>query len=153
MEHTKIKKNIEDLLKLMNVTVESVEVVSPEGASHHRFQIISSDSPLLIGQNGENLEALNYVVRRIVSRTLRDVEPIKFTIDVNGYYEKSLDTVKTKAKIMLERARSFKMDIEMDPMSSYERMLIHSFLETEKDIKTESKGEGKTRRVVIKYLG
>ncbi len=152
MEHERIKKNIEEMLKLMNLSVESVQLVTPAESSHHRFQIFTSDSAILIGQNGENLEALNYLLRRIVLKSSSIAGPAKFTVDVNGYYDKSLENVKAKAKVMLDRARSFKIDIEMEPMSSYERMLVHSYLENEKDIKTESKGEGKTRRVVIKYL-
>ena len=54
--------------------------------------------------------------------------------------------------MMAERARYFKNDIEIDPMPSYERRIIHMFLEGANDIKTESEGYGPTRRVVIKYI-
>jgi predicted RNA-binding protein Jag len=54
---------------------------------------------------------------------------------------------------MSDRAKSFKIDVELDPMSSYERMIVHSYLEGVPEIKTESIGEGSSRRVVIKYIG
>ncbi|MEK7526803.1 MAG: R3H domain-containing nucleic acid-binding protein, partial [Patescibacteria group bacterium] len=55
-------------------------------------------------------------------------------------------------KIMAERARSFKTNMELEPMSPYERMIIHSALESLPDIKTESVGFGRGRKVVIKYV-
>ena len=82
-----------------------------------------------------------------------DVAPEKaFFVDVNGYQEATLENIKNVAKIMGDRARSFKTNVELDPMSSYERMVIHSFFQDAKDVKTESVGEGERRRVVIKYV-
>ena len=153
MEHVKIKEIIEELLRKMAMKFESVEKVEDESSDHVRFLVKSEDSAMLIGAKGENLGAFNYIVRRIVSKSETSEVPIKFFVDVNGYHEKTLETLQAKAKVMGERARSFKVDIEMDPMSSYERMLVHSFLDGATDIKTESKGEGASRHVVIKYLG
>ncbi|KKU26573.1 MAG: Jag protein [Candidatus Magasanikbacteria bacterium GW2011_GWA2_46_17] len=152
MDHTKTKKIIEDTLKFMGVSFQTVEKVDSADSKHDRFMIRTEESALLIGSKGENLGALNYIVKRIVSKTLPPESEAKFFIDVNEYHEKALESVKAKAKIMSERARSFKSDVELEPMSSYERMLIHSFLEGAPDIKTESRGEGATRRVVIKYV-
>ena len=57
------------------------------------------------------------------------------------------------AHMMAERARYFKSNIEVDPMSAFERRIIHEFLSDATDLKTESMGEGPQRRVVIKYIG
>lgn len=153
MDHAKTKKIIEDTLNVMGVSFQTVEKVESSDLKHDRFMIKTADSALLIGSKGENLGALNYIVRRMVAKSLPLETEVKFLVDVNEYYERALDSVKAKAKVMSERARSFKADIELEPMSSYERMLIHSYLEGAPDIKTESTGEGATRRVVIKYLG
>ena len=147
-----IEKTIEDLLKLMNVAFDAVEKIESEESKHTRFLVRTKESPILIGANGEHLSAFNYIVRRIVSKASGEEAPAKFIVDVNDYHERSLDALKAKAKIMSERAVSFKVDIELDPMSSYERMLVHSFLDGQPNIKTESKGEGSSRRLVIKYI-
>jgi predicted RNA-binding protein Jag len=55
--------------------------------------------------------------------------------------------------MMSERARYFKSNIEVDPMSAFERRVIHEFLSEATDLKTESIGTGSSRRVVIKYTG
>lgn len=152
METVKIKTVIEELLKQMNVVFDGVEHVDAPESKHIRFVIKSADSPLLIGAKGENLSAFNYIVRRLAAKALGDESTAKFFVDVNNYHEKNLEALKAKVNIMCERARSFKVDIELEPMSSYERMLIHSYLENASDIKTESKGDGASRRVVLKYV-
>jgi spoIIIJ-associated protein len=95
------------------------------------------------------------VIKKIVTREGENdegEERTKFFIDVNDYQAKLEEELKNKAKVMSERARSFKIDIELEPMSSYERMIIHSCLQDIPDIKTESKGFGHDRRIVIKYV-
>jgi len=152
MDYARTKKIIEETLTLMGVSFQTVEKVDSPNSKHERFMIRTEDSALLIGSKGENLGAFNYIVKRMVTKTEPPGSEIKFFVDVNEYHEKALESVKAKAKIMSERARSFKADVEFEPMSSYERMLIHSFLDGTPDIRTESKGEGAARRVVIKYI-
>lgn len=148
----KIKSTIEELLRLMKVSFDSVDILENKYTSSPKFVIKTPDSALLIGTRGANLLAFNHLVKKIASSGKEEDEATKFFIDVNNYQEKLEEELKNKAKIMSDRARSFKVDIELDPMSSYERMIIHSCLQDIPDIKTESKGEGRDRRVVIKYI-
>lgn len=76
----------------------------------------------------------------------------QFIIDVNGYQKKRIDEIKDKATILVERARYYKSSVDMDPMSPYERMIVHSVFSQDQQIKTESAGEGRERHVVIKYI-
>lgn len=153
MDHTKTIKIIEDTLKFMGIGFQTVEKKELSDSKHECFMIRTEESALLIGSKGENLGALNYIIKRIVAKGSTQESGIKFFVDVNEYHEKALEAVKAKAKVMSERARSFKADIELEPMSSYERMLVHSYLDGAPDIKTESRGEGGARRIVIKYVG
>jgi len=74
-----------------------------------------------------------------------------FLVDINDYRTKQIKDLQTKALMMAERARSFQYDVELSPMSSYERLIIHTTLQDAPNVKTESQGEGRSRRVVIKY--
>lgn len=107
----------------------------------------------MIGRDGETLKSLNYLIQKMVEKDKEGEERISFFIDVNGYQKKRFENLKNIAHMMAERARYFKSNIEIDPMPAYERRIIHLFLEKNKDIKTESEGFGKDRRVVIKYIG
>jgi spoIIIJ-associated protein len=148
----KVKKIIEELLGKLGVKYEGLETVVSKTTASPKFLVRSSESAILIGVKGANLQAFNHLVKKIVGKGKETDEETRFFIDVNDYHEKMEEELKNKAKIMSERARSFKVDVELEPMTSYERMVVHSFLQDLKDIKTESKGEGRKRRVVIKYL-
>ncbi|MSU56122.1 MAG: hypothetical protein EXS51_02335 [Candidatus Taylorbacteria bacterium] len=153
-----IKQLIETMLKHMQIAYESVEVGDSDG--RERFAVKTSDSHLLIGAKGANLSAFNHLVKKMVAsktpaekvKAEGDEREKSFFIDVNGYQELALENIKNVAKIMGDRARSFKTSVELEPMSSYERMVVHSFFQDTKDIKTESVGDGEQRRVVIKYV-
>ena len=150
--NAKIKSTIEELLRLMKISFDSVEILENQYTLSPKFVIKTADSALLIGTKGANLLAFNHVIKKIAGSGKEEEDAPKFFIDVNNYQEKLEEELKNKAKIMSDRARSFKVDIELDPMSSYERMIIHSYLQNIPDIKTESKGEGRNRRVVIKFV-
>lgn len=145
-----IIKEIEAILKAMSVSVSSIETKSSfKGIT---FSIQSSDSALIIGREGETLDALTHILRRIVETKFAEGSAREISIDVNGYKEARVEKLKGAARMLAERAKMFKHDVEMDPMSSYERLVIHSEFENDPSIKTESYGEGRFRRVVIKYV-
>ncbi len=151
MHNNLITQTIKELILSMGLDCEAVDAVEASSVSHPRFVLRSKDSALLIGTQGEHLSALNAVARRLVAKKMPPgAEPVKFFVDVNGYFENTVKSLEMKAKIMAERARSFKASVEMEPMSPYERMIIHAALESVPDVKTESTGFGKNRRVVIR---
>ena len=80
-------------------------------------------------------------------------KPLGTPLDSGESLLTDFDNLKTIAHMMAERARYFKSNIELDPMPAFERRIVHIFLETGKDLKTDSEGYGPTRNVVIKYTG
>lgn len=167
MTSTDITQLISDLLRHMGVAHEGIEVSTVDGRT--RFSVRTPDSHLLIGAKGANLLAFNHVVKKIATvkkaaaaakigaaekgATSDTVESEHtFFVDVNGYQEAALGTLKTLAKVMGERARSLRASVELEPMSSYERMIVHSFFQDTPDLQTASTGDGERRRVVIKYV-
>lgn len=138
------------LLGHLSVAVTGVSVENDERIKSLRFVVSTPDSAILIGERGDRLLALNHLVKRLVERELGDGN-IPFLIDINDYQKKRIDDIRTKARMLAERARYFKSSVEMDPMSSYERMIIHAEFTEILDIATESAGYGKDRHVVLKY--
>jgi spoIIIJ-associated protein len=150
MDDIKIKKIIEDLVSSLGVKFDGVEVREDPITQKKVYVIKSSDSGLLIGDKGETFYALSHIIRKISTKGFED--KADFSIDVNDYRESLIEKLKLKAKMLANRARDMKANIEMDPMSSYERLIVHGILTDEPNIKTESVGEGRERRVVIKYI-
>ncbi len=142
---------VEDFLGRLGIPVERIdeEVLGPQTL----FQVRSPESGTLIGMGGETLRALNHIVRRFADRTGEEQseEEHSFLIDVNGYHAKKIEEIHRGARLLADRARLFQHDVEMSPMSSYERMIVHAFLANDPDVVTESEGEGKFRRVVVRY--
>ncbi len=141
---------IKETLDKMSIVYDVVEV-SEDSKMGPRFVIKTKESGLLIGPQGENLSAFSYVVKKMIGKKINQ-EKIDILIDVNDYQEQQLKNIRDKAIMYAERAKSFKTNVEMDPMSAYERMVVHTALEGIKNITTESTGEGRTRKVVIKYV-
>jgi len=144
------KKLIEDILNNMGIRYDLVEEIDDPLTQNKLFRIKSPDSGLLIGERGETFQALSHLIRRIASKDSEEGED--FSIDVNDYRASMVEKLKMKAGILANRARDMKANVEMEPMSSYERLIIHGTLSGQPNIKTESIGEGKDRRLVIKYI-
>jgi len=149
MNTEEIQQIIEETLRHLTTPYNSVDVVENEIGTV--FMINTDEARFLIGNNGANLIALNHVIKRIIDKRKKDGETVNFTIDVNGYQKQRNEELQTKAKVLAERVKSFHSNIEMDPMTPYERMVIHTTLAGDPEVETESVGFGRERRVMIKY--
>ena len=150
MEKDKIVQILKDLSAKMGLAIDGVDVT--EAAGHTLFTIQTKDSGALIGARGETLSALNHIVKKTLEGKQEEGEPFRFVIDVNGYHLKHIKMLESQAKMLAERARTFKYDIEMSPMSPYDRMIVHAALQTEPNIKTISEGEGALRHIIVRYV-
>lgn len=147
MDREALKKTLTDLLAALGVEVSSLEL---SGGPRFVVSVTSPDSQRLIGPHGEHLRALNMLARRLVEAKHGE-DAANFLVDVNGYQEAQLETVRQNARILAQRARLFKHDVELAPMNPYERLVVHELFAEDPDIKTESAGEGKFRHIVLKY--
>ena len=145
-----IKLLLEEMMEKMSIKAD-IEIL--ENNESTQFVIKTEESGILIGENGQNFVALNYVIKRITDKKFKDDEKFHFSIDVNDYQLKKIEELKNLARMTAQRVRYFKKEIAMEPMTSYERRIIHATLTEYPDIITESVGEGYDRKVVIKpYL-
>lgn len=151
MNATLIQNHLETVLRLMGVAHGSIEHAQDEGERGMRFLVRTDDAHRLIGQDGAALAALNHIIQRFAARGAEEESATRLTVDINGYRAQIEANLHAKARVLAERAKSLQADIEMEPLSSYERLLVHNFLASDANIATESKGEGRNRRVVIKY--
>ncbi|MES2134734.1 MAG: R3H domain-containing nucleic acid-binding protein [Patescibacteria group bacterium] len=151
MEKDKVIAIIKELVSRMGLHLKDVQV--SEVAGHTLFTLLSDDSGALIGTGGETLHALNHIVKKSLESGTKTDEPFRFVVDVNGYHLKHIKMLEAQAHMLAERARTFKYDIDMSPMSPYDRMIVHASLQGSPDVLTESNGEGKLRHIVIRYKG
>ncbi len=157
MNKDEIKNLIHELLSKTNLDIKEIEV-SEDNTGNTWFSVSIGEPHLFTEREGEALSALNHLIRRIIDTKTPPQELPPNTkrsilIDINNFQKKRIESVQAVAHMMGERARYFKSNIEVDPMSPFERRIVHEFLAGAEDLKTESIGMGPTRRVVIKYIG
>ncbi|HEV8666236.1 MAG TPA: R3H domain-containing nucleic acid-binding protein [Candidatus Paceibacterota bacterium] len=147
MDSDSLKKLVQDLVTPLGVAIDSITV---SGTHRTVVAITSSEPDKLIGAGGETLRALNTIAKRLVEVKFGE-ESAAFIIDVNNYQESKLEGVRTAARTLAQRARLFKHDVDLEPMSAYERLVVHELFAEDPEIGTESAGEGKFRHIVLKY--
>lgn len=141
---------LKELLDTMGAVYDRVVEDTVAGQTVYRIEV--ADGRILIGSHGDTVHAIDHLVKKIVEKNSgKDGESPLFLVDVNDYRTKQIKEIQTKALMMAERARSFQYDVELSPMSAYERLIVHATLADSPNVKTESHGEGRNRRIVIKY--
>lgn len=155
------EKTLEKLLRAMSASYASIS--REEIAGQTVLSVHADDGRQLIGMHGDTVHAIDHLVKKIVEKQLvgsvadepkeegSERENIHFLVDVNDYRTKQIKDLQAKALMMAERARSFQYDVELSPMSAYERLIVHTTLADAPNVTTESQGEGRNRRVVIRY--
>lgn len=157
MKREEIQNLIKELIEKTTVKITEI-TTTDDGQTNTWFSFEVSEPHFFISREGEALQALNHLVKRIIETKINpdgaeDNSASNVLIDINGFQKKRIENIRAIAHMMGERARYFKSSIEVDPMSSFERRVVHEFLSEATDLKTESVGFGPTRRVVIKYIG
>jgi spoIIIJ-associated protein len=101
----------------------------------------------LIGERGETLRSLQLVLRLMAAKKYKP--EIKLDVDVNGYKKKRTEFIKELAYQARRQVLSRGREMRLEPMSSFDRRIIHTTLAAHNDVRTESSGEGSWRRVVV----
>jgi len=153
MAHEKVQKHITELITRVGLPETDVVITYDEKMNTLWFSVTGPSTRVLFNRDGEVLSALNHVAGRIAEQLTRseDTHP-RVVIDANDFEKKKIDSLKTLAHMMAERARYFKSSIDIDPMNAHDRKIIHEYLSDALDIKTESEGDGPKRHVVIRYV-
>lgn len=139
---------IETLLRHLDVPFDTVSF--DDIPPHPMYSVVTSDSHTLIGAQGATLEAVNHLIRRQIEHRFGETVAHTVSVDVNGYRRKKIEEIQNKARMVAERVRLFKSSVELSPMSAYERMIIHALFADDPEVMTESEGEGKFRRIILK---
>ena len=105
-------------------------------------------SGLLIGRHGETLEAMQHILRLLVSSETEEFVPL--VLDISGYRATRQKELEGVAKELAEKVKIHGGKEILPQMSSYERRVIHMILSEIEDIVSESEGEEPYRRIVIK---
>jgi spoIIIJ-associated protein len=106
------------------------------------------DSSILIGKRGKNLNGLQYIVNRIGGKRDQDSRPVM--IDIEGYRQRRKDSLEAMARRLAAKVKSSRKETETEPLSASDRRLIHMALKEDREVQTQSSGDGPYKNVIIK---
>jgi len=125
-------------------------VSSEEGGTVRVAIQTTEDGRLLIGKNGQNLKALEHIVRLMWMKQSPEYRAV--TVDVNNYRAEQTEKLVESVHATALRVQQTRRSEALDPMTSYQRRVVHTELAVYSDLATESVGQEPHRRVVIKPL-
>ena len=157
-EEVEVPINIEENAKVKAAVEYLQEVITRMGVNDVTFSAVQKGEATiirldgeklgaLIGRRGETMESLSYLASLVANRLEGDY--IKLGLDVAGYRDKRESDLTALAQRIGAKVRKTGRSFAMEPMNPYERRIIHSAIGKMEGVRSESKGEGRDRRVVI----
>ena len=144
-EHISLAREITEELLNKSGLAGQVEIKADEEGPY--LDISGEDLSLIIGKEGQNLNALEYIVNRILRHKVESHTRIK--LEAQGYREKREKSISLLAHRMAKKAQKTGRPVTLQPLGARERRLVHLILKNIKGIRTHSVGEGIMRKVVI----
>ena len=157
-EEVEVPINIEENAKVKAAVDYLKDVIEKMGVQDVKFSAVQKGEATiirldgekmgaLIGRRGETMESLSYLASLVANRLEGDY--IKLGLDVAGYRDKRESDLTALAQRIGAKVRKTGRSFAMEPMNPYERRIIHSAISKMEGVRSESKGEGRDRRVVI----
>ena len=139
------EKFLKDVLKSMDMEVTLTSKIDEDGALSINME--GENMGILIGKRGQTLDSLQYLTNRVANKMQEGYVRVK--LDTENYRERRKETLENLAKNIASKVKRTKRAVSLEPMNPYERRIIHSALQGDKNISTHSEGEEPYRRVVV----
>ena len=139
------KPTLEKLLELLGFPATIEEHTIDDGIL---LDVKSDDSGRLTGRQGQTLSDLQYITNRLLFQ--QDQNAPKVMVDVSGYRAQAREALVKKAKDAAEKVRRWGDVVELEPLSAFDRRIIHHALKDDPDIETQSvEGEGTDKKAML----
>ncbi len=138
------KKTLEDILRLLEIPSN---VEGYEESDRILLNIQGDGSGLLIGRKGQTLDALEYLINKIVHR--EDEQKKRIVIDTENYRARRKESLVNLARRLGEKVKKQGRPVTISPMNPHDRRIIHLALQNDKGLRTRSAGNGLFRRLII----
>ena len=152
-----LKKGKEEAIKLAQEMLEKLLSYFPMPTkieteimeTEVRFNIIGDGSGVLIGKQGQTLMELEHLFQKMVQKQWKGLLPVKITLDAEGYRQRRAESLAELAKKLAAKVKKTGKILSTLPLPAKERKIIHLTLQKDKQVKTQSVGEGELKRVNI----
>jgi spoIIIJ-associated protein len=137
----------EALQRIIDLITTDATVFVQEETDRISFQVKGGNAAILIGKHGQTLEAIQYIVEKIVNKQQK--ERVRIHIDIEGYLKNRRIGLQKLATRMAEKVKRTGKPATIDPMNAHDRRIVHIALKDDSKVRTQSVGEGFIRKLVI----
>ena len=142
------KNTGKDALQLIiDFITEGAAVSIREESNRIFFNVNGGNSAVLIGKRGQTLDAIQYLVDKIINSKRK--ERVAIQVDVEGYLEKRRISLEKTAERLAEKVKKTGKPATLGQMNSHDRRIVHIALKNDSMVRTQSMGEGIVRKLVI----
>lgn len=143
-----VNRVTEILNDMFAITKEDIKLTFGQSKELVTVKLEADDVKHLVGYRGRTIESLQSLLNSILQK--EDSGYAKIFVEINDYKKQKEQKIASFARRIAENVIKYKKPIKLEPMSAYERMIVHKELSTNNQVITESIGEEPRRRVVIK---
>jgi spoIIIJ-associated protein len=137
-----------DALRRIVDFITNDTTIEPESGSQRiLYKVGGGNSGLLIGKRGQTLEAIQYLVEKIVNKQTQ--QRIRVLVDVEGYLKTRKTNLQKLATKMAEKAKRTQKPVTIGQMNAYDRRTVHLHLKSNNAVRTQSVGEGYYRKLIV----
>ncbi len=122
-------------------------VLTKEKGKRISYDITGGRAGVLIGKRGQTLEAIQYIVEKVVNR--KSKERVRVSIDVGGYLAKKIQNLESLAERTAQKAKKNGKPATVGQLNAHDRRIIHLALKNDLDVITKSMGNGFLRKLVV----
>ena len=141
---SEIKKIVKNFFNKISFNIE-VEIKEKENIVF--IETKTEEPKILIGSQGKTLFFIQHLLKRVLQKEMN--ENFFIDLDINSYKKKKIEFLKEKARLVAEEVFSTKQQKTLEPMSAYERRVIHLELSSYQGIITESVGQEPERAIMV----
>jgi len=139
------KSTLLEILSLMGIQAEVEVEDTPDAIS---LTLKGADEGLLIGKRGQTLDALQYVVNKILSKQGREKKQV--VVDTEDYRKKREEALVALAEKVSQKVRKTRKPVTLGNLTARERRIIHLTLQNDDSVVTKSRGEGPNRKIIVR---
>lgn len=143
-----VRKFLNDVFSAMKLEVDMKISVNEENR-YVDIELSGEEMGILIGKRGQTLDSLQYLVSLVVNKECDNYFRVK--LDTENYRQRRRETLENLAKNLAYKVKRTRRSVSLEPMNPYERRVIHSTLQNDRNVTTKSEGEEPFRHVVISF--
>ena len=140
------KQFLDDMFTQMGLTVVIEKMMTKDKIT---FQVHGEELGILIGKHGQTLDAIQYLTNLVAHKDVSG--HCHIVVDVENYRSRREETLVNLAKRLASKVKRNRQKVSLEPMNAFERKIIHTALQGDKHIVTNSEGDEPFRHVVISY--